>query len=339
MRCRTKFASVCALGVVSLAAAASAQTYKILSEYKLPAGSAKGIAVDSDSREVFVATSDGITVLNADSGAVTGTIPGLHDAQEVLLVPEAKGEETVPATRGFASDASGHVMEFSIANKKSTSVVTLEAPGVTSLCYDRFTATVEAVSGGGSLSTISPETGKVVKAGRIATGPGQLACGVLSQVYVADTTANVVHVLNHDTLANEGDIPMKSGKGPTGIALDTKGRRLFVSCKDGTIEVIDTDAGFTFTELKGGVGTGYETFVWLPQGKGQWKAAAFVAQEDGTLSAVRMMAYINYVLGAQDKLQPGLSGIAYDAKTHNLYLTAVSSGTASVLVAGYVAGN
>jgi DNA-binding beta-propeller fold protein YncE len=321
--------------LVALAAGLPAQTYKVLSEYKLPGAAAKGIAVDSEGRRLFVAEGDGVTVLNADTGAVAGMIGGLKGAQDVLLIPAMNGEEKAPSTKGFASDDEGHVVSFSLAEMKAGAAVKLETAGKASLCYDTDAKTVEAVSAGGSLTTIDAETGKVVKASKIETGAGQIVCGNMDHVYVADPAANVVHVLNHATMKNDGDYPMKSGHKPTGLALDTKGRRLFVSCEDGTIEIIDTDAGFTFIELKGGMGPAHETFAWLPQGKGQWKAAAFVAQEDGTLSGIRMMAYINYTMGGQYKLGTGLGSIAYDDKTHHLFITSMDSGSPVVAVAGY----
>jgi DNA-binding beta-propeller fold protein YncE len=318
-----------------VAAVLPAQTYKAVREYKLPGGSAKGLAVDSDGRRLFVADGDGVAVLNADTGAAVGTISGLKGAQDVLLVPEMKGDEKAPSAKGFASDAAGHVIAFSLAEMKPVATIKLDGSGPISLCYDVDTKTVEAVSAGGSLATIDAGTNKVVKSGGIVAGAGQIACGNMGHVYVADPAANVVHVLNHETMKNDGDYPMKTGSKPTGLALDTKGRRLFVTCEDGTIEIVDTDAGFTFIELKGGKGIAHETFAWLPQGKGQWKAAAFVAQEDGTLSGIRMNAYINYSLGGQYKLSPGLGSVAYDDKTHHLFITSMDSGSPVVIVAAY----
>jgi DNA-binding beta-propeller fold protein YncE len=291
--------------------------------------------VDHDGRRIFVAGSDGVTVLNADTGAALGKVEGLKDAQDVLLIPEMKGDEKVASTKGYAVDSAGHVIAFSLADLKTLATIKLDSAGAAQLCYDNDEKTVEAVGANGSLATIDATANKVVKYGKIATGAGQIACGNMSHVYVADPAANVVRVLNHETLKNEGDYPMKTGNRPAGLTLDTKGRRLFVACEDGTIEVIDTDAGFTFIELKGGKGAGRETFVWLPQGKGQWKAAAFVVQEDGTLSGIRMNAYINYSMGGQYKLTPGLGAVAYDDKTHHLFLTSTSSGSPVVIVAGY----
>lgn len=321
--------------VVLLSAPLTAQTYKSVGEYKVSGTSAEGIAVDSFARRLFVAGSDGIYVLNADTGAALGTVGGLKRAQDVPLIPAINGDDPAPSTKGFASDDSGHVVAFSLAGMKPVATIKLDIPGPASLCYDIDAKTVEAVSTNGLLTSIDAGTNKVVKSGALVTGKGQAVCGNMDHVYVADPAANVVHVLNHRTMKNDGDYPMRTGNKPTGLALDTKGRRLFVSCDDGTIEVIDTDAGFTFIELKGGSGAAHETFAWLPQGKGQWKAAAFIAQEDGTLSGVRMNAFINYSMGGQYKLSPGLGAVAYDDKTHHLFICSMDSGSPVVIVAGY----
>src|SRR5580692_8523221 len=89
---------------ILLAGVLSAQTYKSVGEYKVPGTTAKGIAADSDGRRLFVAGSDGIAVLNADTGASMGTVSGLKGAQDVLLIPVMNGEEPAPSTKGFASD-------------------------------------------------------------------------------------------------------------------------------------------------------------------------------------------------------------------------------------------
>jgi DNA-binding beta-propeller fold protein YncE len=327
--------AVSSLSAFLLAATLPAQTYKAIAEYKLSGASVKAVAVDSEGRRLFLAAGDGITVLNADTGTPAGTMAGLKGAHDVLLIPAMNGEEKAPSTKGFASDAAGHVIAFSLADLKPSATIQLATSGPVSLCYDTDAKTVEAVSTGGSLATIDADTGKVLQQGKIVTGAGQVVCGNMDHVYVADPAANVVHVLNHATMKDDGDYPMKSGHKPSGLSLDTKGRRLFVSCEDGTIEIIDTDAGFTFIELKGGMGAAHETFAWLPQGKGQWKAAAFIAQEDGTLSGIRMMAYINYTMGGQYKLGPGLGSIAYDDKTHHLFIASMDAGSPVVVVAGY----
>ena len=313
----------------------NAQTYRELTQFKLPAAATSGIAVDSQSRKLFVGTADGVAVLNADSGAALGNIGGIGRIHDVLLVPAAEDDQHAKTSEGFAADDSGHLIAFSVTDLKPIASLKLPTAGPVSLCFDTESNTVEAVSAGGSIASVDAKSNKLVKSGQLPTGAGAIACGILHQVYVADPAANVVRVLNHETIADEGDFPITTGHKPSGLVLEPKGRRLFVTCEDGTIEVIDTDAGFPFIEFKGGTGEAYETFAWLPQGKGQWKAAAFIAQTDGTLSAVRMNAFINYSLAGQYKLSRGIRSIVFDEKTRHLFIVSSEAGTPAVLVVGY----
>jgi hypothetical protein len=333
---RPAYLTAISIVALSVPGVVAAQTYKAIGEYKIEGSSANGIAADTDSRRLFVATSAGVEVLNLDTGAHLGTVAGTKGTQDVLLIPITKDDETAPSTTGFAADGNGEVIAFSLDGLKPLATVKLETAGPARLCYDEAAQEVEAVSAAGSLTSLDASNGKVVKHARMQTGDGQIACGTLAHVYVADPIANVVHELNHKTMTNDGDLPMQSGKQPTGLSLDTKGRRLFVACEDGTIEIIDTDAGFTFRQLKTGTGAAHEIFVWLPQGKGEWKAADFVTSKEGMLAAVRMNAFINYTLAGQYKLTPGLGALAFDAKTKHLLLSRNDAGrSASVLVVGY----
>lgn len=311
------------------------QTYKVIAQYKLPGNAVGAMAIDAQQRRLFVADSEGLLVLNADSGNRIGMVGGLRDAQDVLLLPDSQKGGASIAYQAYASDQHGSVIAFSPGDLKTAKTLHLATPGPATLCYDGDTNTVEVVSSQGGLTSIDAATGQVMNSGKVPAGAGQIACGNLDRVYVADPAANVVHVLNHRTLTSEGDYPMQSGTQPSGMTLDTKGRRLFVTCENGVVEIVDTDAGFIFIELKGGTGKGRSTFAWLPQGKDGWKAAAFSAQQDGTLAAVRMNAYINYTLGSTSHFSSALQAVAWDEKTHHLYLTAMDGDSPVVLVAGY----
>lgn len=329
--CRAPISLVFVACMVSITC--SAQPYKVLDRYKLHGGSAGGVAVDSAARRLYVAVDDGIAVLNIDTGAEVGSVPLAH-ADDVLLVPGKSDETGIAPTMGFAS-GQGSFIAFSLGDLKPTPLQHLATGGVTTMCFDDEAQSIVAVSSEGSIASFDSKTGKLQHQARLETGAGQIVCGTLHQVYVADTKHNVVHVLNDVTDRSDGDFPMLDGIGPTGLALDTRGRRLFVSCENHVIEIVDTDAGFIFTQLPGGEGLSHASFVWTPQGKGQWKAGAFIAQHDGTLVGVRMNAFINYTLGGDYKLPPGLEGIAYDSMTHRLFFSAETSGTSSVIVAGY----
>lgn len=309
---------------------AIAQTYKPIATYKVPVGSAAAIAVDSASRRLYVAGSGGVAVLNVETGEVLGTLAGIKNATDVLIIP-AGDEGSGPSTTGFAATESGVTM-FDLASAKAD--ITARSAGAASLCYDPFTNTVVAV-GPDSLTSIDAKNGSVLGSAKLHAGSGQIACGTLGHVYVADPDANVIHVLNHKTLRDDGDYPVSDGTRPTGLTLDTKGRRLFVSCENGAVDVIDTDSGFTFIEMHSGSGTAHGTFAWTPQGAGRWKAAAFFTHADGTLTGVRMMAYINYTLGGEWKIAPKIGSIAYDAQSHRLFVSSAGEDSPGITVLGY----
>lgn len=307
-----------------------AQSYKAIATYRLAPGSAAALAVDASSRRVYVAGRQGVAVLNADSGQLLGAVAEITSATDVLIVPVMNGSDRKAATTGFAATSSG-VSVFDLLSRRVR--WTAQATGVVSMCYDTFTKIVAAV-GPDLLASIDPSTGHLIGSAKLHAGDGQIACGTLGRVYVADPDANVVHVLNHITLRNDGDYPMAAGSRPTGLTLDTRGRRLFVSCEDGTVEVVDTDAGFTFTEMHSGSGVAHGVFAWTPQSAGQWKAAAFFTHADGTLTGVRMIAFIKYTLGGEWKITPRARGIVYDAGSHHLLILSSTEDSSDIVVLG-----
>lgn len=309
----------------------AAQTYKPVANYRLAMGSPAAIAIDTTSRRIYVAGSSGITVLNADTGDPAGTIAGVESASDVLVVPVVTNDNPGKSTTGFAATPSG-VLMFDLGSAKVTS--TAPIAGAVSVCYDPFTKTVATV-GVDTLASVDASTGKVIGSAKVHAGSGQIACGTLGHVYVADPDANVVHVLNHTTLQNDGDYPMPAGSKPIGLTLDTKGRRLFVACEDGSVEIVDTDSGFTFIESHSGSGLAHGVFAWTPQGPGKWKAAAFFTHADGTLTGIRMMAFINYTLGGEWKIAPKMGSIAYDEKSHRLFVAPSDGNSSGILVLGY----
>lgn len=316
-------------GIVSVVPAV-AQTYKTLARYKLSAGSPAAIAVDAAHRRIYVAESSGVAVLNADTGASMGAVAGIDNASDVLVLPTKSDEGTGKSSTGFAVTRSGVAM-FDLASQKVTAKA--DAAGAVSLCYDRFTETIAAV-GPDTIAGIDAVTGKLIGVAKVHAGSGQIACGILGHVYVADSDANVVHILNHITLRGDGDYAMPAGSRPSGLTLDTRGRRLFVACEDGSIQIVDTDAGFTLSRFHSGSGPAHGVFAWKPQETSGWKAGAFFAHDDGTLSGIRMMAFINYTLGGAWKIAPRIGSIAYDERSHRLYVASSSGNASGILVLG-----
>lgn len=318
-------ALVAALFVCSAVARAADGGYHILARYKLTGrGKTGNVRVDSEARRLYVVHGDRVDVLNLDSGAVVGTIPA-NGSNDVVLAPEAK--------HGFISNGNeSSLTMFDLATLKVLKTIKLNAASPGALEYDPEAKRVFAATNGG-VTAIAVDSGEVTGNVPLEGRLGRLVSNDYGRLYVAAEDQNVVHVVDTDGLKFLGNFPIGNGQGPSALALDPSGRRLFVACSNGHLPIVDTDIGFTFQELEIGKGRANNVFAFNPQGKGGWRGAVFVASSDGTLSLIKMNAFINYSHEGEVKLQPGIESIAFDSKTHHLFLP-TSSSAPEILVVG-----
>jgi len=300
---------------------ADAGGYKVVSHFKLSgAGPVTAVAVASDARRIYVADGAGIEIVDADSGGSAGAIGIAGGAGGVVVVPALK--------RGFATDHDrGTVVTFDLDSGKILSTTSSDGKAPGAILYDDATGRLFVSNEGtGSVAAIDAASGKLVGSARIEGRPGQLAVNPYGSLYVAMPGTNRIGVVGTAAVNYEGTFPAGSGTDCSGLALDPIGRRLFASCANGQIAVIDTDTGFTFENLDGGKGASNAAFVSRPDGKAGWKGAAFISSADGQLTAVQMQAFIRYVVGDRVTLKPGIGPVAFDAKSHHLVVAAPADG-------------
>jgi len=191
------------------------------------------------------------------------------------------------------------------------------------------------------LSELDATTGRVRAHLRLAGRLQQMAANGYGALFVAVADRDAVDVVDTRTLRLTGAYPVRRCAGPSGLALDPVGRRLFVACRSGGVAVIDTDIGFTFESLPGPPGASRGVFVRSPTGVDGWKGAAFFATRRGVLHAVRMFAFIRYAGGGRLLLPRGGAAMAFDPRRHRLWLATVpadgSGATGSLLILGAAA--
>lgn len=315
-------------GILQGALPAHAQpgaNYRMQAEYKLEgAGPVGSLWLDAAARRLYVAHGNRVDVLNADTGRREGSMAA--EGASGVLVAEGTGH-------GFFANLSGNsVTMFDAAALTVTKVIPLDSKGPESLVYDSDAGKVFVVApDGGAVVAIDAKSGEVTGTVALQGRLRQAVSNDMGSLYIAAQDANVIHVVDTHSLKFLGDFPSGDAEGPVSLAIDPSGRRLFVACSDGKLPVIDTDIGFTFEELPIGSGDAGSVFTFTPQGKGGWKGADFVASDDGTLALVKMNAFINYSAGGKVSIPKGVHDVAYDPKTHWIYLT-VSAPVAEVIV-------
>ena len=326
---RRRYIAAAAASLVLSGAPAKAAPadYTIAAHFSLPQiGKVAALAVDTDRRRIYVAGSGGLDVINADDGSAAGKIAINGAVGGVVLAPDIG--------RGFASDRGrGSVVIFDLASGRTIKTVSVgRMPAA--LIFDPSTRRVFVASeSGDSIAAIDASSGAVVGTAKLPGKPGQLEVNPYGSLYAAMPGTNKVAVVATGDVAFRGAIPVPNGDDCSGLALDPVGRRLFVGCANGAISVIDTDIGFAFENLAGAKGTSTATFVSRPDGKDGWKGAAIFANADGTITLVKMEAFIRYVAGGEVKVEPGLGPVAFDSRTHRIVVAATpSSGAPELLI-------
>jgi DNA-binding beta-propeller fold protein YncE len=299
--------------------------YHLLARYKLTGhGKTGNIRVDSEARRLYVAHGDRVDVLNADTGASVGILPA-NGSNDIVLAPDFK--------HGFISNGTAaSVAMFDTATLKVVRTIKLATQNPGAMEYDPEVKRVFVAATGG-VAAIDANSGEVVGSVPLEGRLGHLISNDYGRLFVAAEDHDVIHIVDTDALKFLGDFPIGTGTGPSGVALDPSGRRLFVACTNGRLPIIDTDIGFTIEDLPIGNGPTSDVFAFTPQGKGGWKGAVFVASADGTRSLIKMNAFISYSHAGEVKLQPGIQSVAFDSKTHRVFMSA-SENSAEILVVG-----
>jgi hypothetical protein len=107
--------------------------------------------------------------------------------------------------------------------------------------------------------------------------------------------------------------PLAPGEEPTGLAIDVAHRRLFASCHNEKMVVLDADSG----KVLGSPAIGKNT-----DGAGfdPDKGLAFSSNGDGTLTIVRDDGKGKFEAVETVKTQAGARTMAVDPKTHRVFL-------------------
>jgi DNA-binding beta-propeller fold protein YncE len=224
--------------IASLSLAFSARAdLKVIAHYPIP-GPVRFdyLRVDPDSRRLYVAHGDRMEVLDADSGRLLGSVaptPGVHG---VALVP-ALG-------RGFiTAGADRSVVVFDLASLKVIKVIGGMGVKPDAIEYDDLTRRVYVANGtSGGITVIDPEsmaiTGVVPISGKLE---GMAFDG--HRLFVNTEDQSAIQVVDTASLSKVATWPIAPAEGGTGLAIDTKARRLFSAGGNEKLAVVDIDTG------------------------------------------------------------------------------------------------
>ena len=295
------------LGLLPAVLAMAAPTgYHVVGDVKIGGdGGWDYLTVDSAARRLYVSHATHVVVVDVDAGKIVGDIPDTQGVHGIAVAPELN--------RGFTSNGrANNVTIFDLKTLKAIGqVATGENPD--SIRYDAVSGRVFTFNGRSNNSTaIEAKTGKV--AGTIALGgkPEFSVADGKGTVFVNIEDNNEIVAIDAAKLSVAKRYPLNPCDGPSGLAIDTKNRRLFSVCSNRLMAVSDPDSGKVLATPA--IGQGSDGVAFDPA-----TGYAFSSNGDGTLTIVQQAA------GKWDVLENiaterGARTIALDDKTHKLYL-------------------
>jgi DNA-binding beta-propeller fold protein YncE len=324
---------IAAAGLVlgGLVLAAPDSGYHLLKTYMF--GAAPGstseyfdyITVDSAARRVYLSRGTAVQVMDADSGASLGIIPGFTRQHGVALAPELG--------RGFISDGTAaKIVIFDL----QTLMVLGEAkadPDTDCVVYDPASQSVLSMNGDSSSATVmSAKTGDVLKTIALGGKPEFAVADGRGTVYASLADKNEIAAINTRTLEVKARWPVAPVGGPTALAIDREHRRLFSAGRNPQmLAILDADTGRVVQSFPITAGTdaaGYDAESGM----------IFVSTTAGDIHVFHEDSPDKYSVVDDIKTQYGAKTMGLDTKTHRLFLDTADFNAPSAAPAGAAAG-
>jgi YVTN family beta-propeller protein len=298
------------LGLIAFceATVVAQEPYKFLNE--IPIGGEGGwdiLTIDSEAGRLYLSHATKVVVVDLDHNTLVGEIgdtPGVH---AFMPVPELQ--------RGFSSN--GKESKSSVVDlttlKTLSKIETGQNPDA--IAYEPQRAEVYIFNHTGNSATVVDAKQVTVTATiPLGGGPefavadanaGRVYCNIEDKSEVA-----VINAAKHEVIARW---PVAPGTEPSGIALDAVHHRLFATCHNKMMVMLDTETGKVVATVP--IGTGVDGCAF-----DETTQLAFASCGEGTTTIAKEETPDKLTVVQTLKTERGARTIALDPKTHRIYL-------------------
>lgn len=305
--------TIAGLVLVSAAMPALAQSANYRITKTIPIGAPDRwdyVVLDPDGTRAYVSHGPDLTVVDLKAGKVAGTIN---------VGGATHGAAAIPALgKGYTDDGkAGVAVVFDLKTLKELKRIKVE-PDADGVVYDAASGHVLVITGdSGKVGVIDPKSDTLLTT---IDGGGPLEFGVLGgngKFYVDGEDKN--EIVRMDLAKNVADAhwPLTGCKTPHGLAIDRAHMRLFASCGNKVMDVVDANTGKVLASLTIGAGSDFAEFD--PK-----RGLAFSSNRDGTLSIVTEKGGSFTTLPAVTTMQ-GARTMALDHASGRIYTVAADT--------------
>jgi len=304
-----------ALLFAPLLLAATPTGYHILNELKIGGeGGWDYLTVDSAAHRLYVSHATHVVVIDLDKNAVVGDIPDTPGVHGIALAKDLD--------KGFISNGRGNnVTVFDLKTLKAVATVATEM-NPDDITYDATSKRVFAFNGRSrSASVIDAKSNMLVATIPLPGKPEFAVVDGKGKIYDnIEDTGEIVEIDTAKAMVTK-KYALTGCEGPSGLAIDTKARRLFSVCGNRVMAVSDPDKGTVIATPAIGAGSDGVVF---DAGTGY----AISANGDGTMTIVQQTGG-KYDVVENIATERGARTIALDEKTHRVYTPTATAGQAA----------
>ncbi|HSC20002.1 MAG TPA: YncE family protein [Rhizomicrobium sp.] len=308
--------TVCAAAVLAqmffLSAAGGAPLYRIAKT--IPLGGPERwdyASFDTARNRVYVAHGDHLAVVDVATSALlgqVGTFPG-----------GTHGSAAVPGSNlAYTDDGeAGVAIAFDPRNFKVLKQIPAAADA-DGIVYDPASGHVFVIEGdSGTITVIDPKTNTAAATIRVGAGLEAADADGKGKLFVDGVEQHDLIVIDTHTNAVLAHYPMPNCQRPHGIAVDGETRRVFATCVNKLMMVVDADKGAVIAQLPIGASSDGAAFD-------AKRKLALSSNGDGTVTVVKEVDANHFVKLGDVPTQKSARTIAIDPATGRVFLPAAT---------------
>ncbi|MEP6466301.1 MAG: YncE family protein, partial [Parafilimonas sp.] len=164
-----------------------------------------------------------------------------------------------------------------------------------------------------NMTVIDPTADTVVATIQLTGWPETAVSDGKGNIYVNNAEKAEVDVIDASTFKVIHNWPNKPGTGASGLAIDRENMRLFATCENKLMIVMDAANGKVIASLPtgdGADGAGFDNAL----------KVAYSSNGEGTLTVLKELSANKFIVTENVVTKPGARTIAVDQNTHKIYL-------------------
>lgn len=277
------------------------------------------LGIDEPNHHLFVSHSDEILVISTETNKVIGKLAPTPRSHGVVI--SEKDGHGFTSNSGNSSGKEG-VSSFTEFDPKTLAIIKqiiLPIGGSDGIVYDPASDRVFGLTHGKKDAAVDAATGEVVGVVDIPGAAESAAADGKGHLYNVMEDLSVLVDIDTHTLKVVNQWPLAPCTGPSGVAMDTETRRIFIGChgggenNSGVMVVFNPDAGKVVASLPIG-GRGNDAMRFDPGAK-----LAFASEGEGDITIVHEDSPDKFTVLGNVKTVQGARTMECDTSTHTLY--------------------